>query len=119
MAKRASGVAGLAVLGAALGPGPPPALNGLLSVELTAQPPPVPAAPDPRFAGLEWGFVRIHYTAWTLPPRRGLSQYDEPWYIDAPAAEWNLSRRVRTATAIQVNDPIDMRIEAPDHFAPP
>ncbi len=29
-------------------------------------------------------------------PRRAISMYDEPWYIDAPAADWNLSRRVRT-----------------------
>ena len=65
---------------------------------LQAQPPPVPAAPDARFAGLQWTFVRIHYAAWTLPPRAGLSPFDEPWYIDAPAAEWNLSRRVRLDT---------------------
>ena len=44
--------------------------------------------------------------------------YDEPWYIDAPAAERNLSRRVRTATSIQVNDPIDITIEDPDLFEP-
>src|SRR5438067_3365495 len=98
MAKRAWGVVGLALLGAALWLCTPPALDGLVGVEVRAQPPPVPAAPDPRFAGLQWGFVRVHYTAWTFPPRRGVSQYDEPWYIDAPAADWNLSRRVRTAT---------------------
>ena len=119
MAKRAWGVVGLALLGAALWLCTPPALDGLVGVEVRAQPPPVPAAPDPRFAGLQWGFVRVHYTAWTFPPRRGVSQYDEPWYIDAPAADWNLSRRVRTATAIQVNDPIDMRIEDPELFNHP
>src|SRR3954470_3904921 len=108
MAKRAYGVAGLALLGAALWLGTP-----------TAQPPPVPAAPDPRFAGLQWGFVRIHYSAWTMPSRRGLSPFDEPWYIDAPAAEWNLSRRVRTATAVQVNDPIDLRLDDPELFNHP
>lgn len=84
-----------------------------------AQAPPVPAAPDLRFAGLEWGFVRVHYTAWTMPPRPGLSTYDEPWYIDAPAADWNLSRRVRSATAIQVNDPIDIKLEDPALFEHP
>jgi len=86
---------------------------------LAAQPPPVPAQPDARFAGLQWGFVRIHYTAWTMPPRPGQSTYDEPWYIDAPAADWNLSRRVRTATSMQVNDPIDMTIEDPKLFEHP
>jgi hypothetical protein len=110
MMTRAVAVASLALLGAAL---------WLAVPRLDAQAPPVPAAPDPRFAGLEWGFVRIHYTAWTLPPRPGLSPYDEPWYIDAPAAEWNLSRRLRTATAIQVNDPIEMRLEDPDLFSHP
>jgi hypothetical protein len=101
--KRFAWVASLALLGA-----------GLWLATSRAQAPPVPAAPDLRFAGLQWGFVRIHYTAWTMPPRPGLSPYDEPWYIDAPAADWNLSRRVRSATSIQVNDPIDIRIEDPD-----
>jgi hypothetical protein len=118
MAKRTFGIAGLALLGAALWLGVP-ALRGLVAVDVTAQAPPVPAAPDPRFAGLQWTFVRIRYTAWTFPPRSGLSPYDEPWYIDAPAAEWNLSRRLRTATAIQVNDPIDLRLEDPELFAHP
>ena len=45
--------------------------------------------------------------------------YDEPWYIDAPAAEWNLSRRVRTATSIQVNDPIVLTLEDPALFNHP
>src|SRR3982750_2332659 len=75
--------------------------------------------PDSRFAGLQWTFVRIRYTAWTVPRGGYLNPFDEPWYIDAPAAEWNLSRRVRTATAIQVNDPIDMRIEDPELFNHP
>lgn len=113
------GVAGLGVLGAALWFGAPAAIRVLGPVPLQAQPPPVPAAPDARFAGLQWTFVRIHYAAWTLPPRAGLSPFDEPWYIDAPAAEWNLSRRVRSATAIQVNDPIDLRIEDPELFNHP
>jgi len=117
--RKAAGVLGLGVLAAALWLGMPPALSGLASVELAAEPPPVPAAPDSRFAGLQWTFVRIHYSAWTMPARSGFSTYDEPWYIDAPAAEWNLSRRVRTATAIQVNDPIDLTIENPELFAHP
>ena len=119
MRTRALGVMGLALLGAALCLAAPRAVDRLLTVVAVAQAPPVPAAPDPRFAGLQWGFVRIHYTAWTFPPRRGVSPYDEPWYIDAPAAEWNLSRRVRTATAIQVNDPIEMKIEDPELFNHP
>ncbi len=71
------------------------------------------ATPDARFAGLQWQFVRIRYTAWTVPPGSVGSIEDEPWYIDAPAAEQNLSRRVRTATAIRVNDPLVLTIEDP------
>jgi hypothetical protein len=85
----------------------------LIASRADAQPPPRPAAPDPRFAGLQWTFARVRYTAWTFPPRTGLSMYDEPWYIDAPAADWNLSRRVRTATSIQVNDPVVITLEDP------
>src|SRR4051794_38538854 len=105
--RKTLGVAGLGLLGAALGLGAPAALGGgggglwgaargrgaraalggLAPAPVRAQPPPVPAAPDARFAGLQWTFVRVHYAAWTLPPRAGLSPYDEPWYIDAPAAE--------------------------------
>jgi Domain of unknown function (DUF4159) len=119
MRSRAFGVIALTLLGAALWLGAPAAVDRWTGAPLLAQAPPVPAAPDPRFAGLQWGFVRVHYTAWTFPPRPGLSPYDEPWYIDAPAADWNLSRRVRTATAIQVNDPIEIRIEDPELFNHP
>jgi len=105
MKKRAF-AAGLGLLGAVLWLGAPSPI---------AQFPPVPAAavPDARFAGLQWTFVRIQYTAWTVPPRSGFAVIDEPWYIDAPAAEWNLSRRLRSATSIQVNDPINMTLEDP------
>ena len=44
---------------------------------------------------------------------------DEPWFIDAPAAEQNLSRRVRTATAIQVNDPVVLTLQDPNLWAYP
>jgi hypothetical protein len=77
-----------------------------------------PARPDPRYAGLQWTFARIRYTAWTVPPGR-YSPEDEPWYIDAPAAEQNLSRRVRSATAIQVNDPVVLTIEDPNLWSYP
>jgi hypothetical protein len=72
------------------------------------------APPDSRFAGLTWTFVRIRYTAWTMPPRGRFTSYeDEPWFIDAPAAEQNLSRRLKTVTAIHVNDPIVLTLEDP------
>jgi hypothetical protein len=119
--KKIALAAGLGLLGAVLWLGAPPVLSGLAGVEVSAQigSIPTPAIPDARFAGLQWTFVRIHYTAWTMPPRPGLSMYDEPWYIDAPAAEWNLSRRVRSATSIQVNDPINITIEDPEFHSHP
>jgi len=79
----------------------------------------LPAAADDRYAGLQWRFVRIRYH-YTVEGTR--NQYDfagEPWYIDAPAAEQNLSRRVKTATAIQVEDPIVMTLDDPRLFQYP
>ena len=71
-------------------------------------------APDPRFAGLSWTFARVRYEAWTMPRGRFTSPEDEPWYIDAPAAEQNLSRRLKTVTSITVNDPVVVTIEDPN-----
>jgi hypothetical protein len=68
--------------------------------------------PDARFAGLNWAFVRIRYTAHTLPPSYRL-EWGQPWAIDAPAAEQNLSRRIKTVTAIEVGDPIVLTLEDP------
>jgi hypothetical protein len=79
----------------------------------------LPAAADDRFADLQWRFVRIRYHFITEGSRTAQEFYGEPWYIDAPAAEQNLSRRVRTATAIQVNDPVVLTLEDPNLFAYP
>ena len=79
----------------------------------------IPVRGDPRFAGLEWTFVRIRYSAWTMPPGTTGNPEDEPWFIDAPAAEQNLSRRVRTVTSITVNDPIVLTLEDPELWAHP
>jgi len=79
----------------------------------------LPAAPDNRYADLQWRFVRIryHYTTEGNPFAQEI--YGEPWYIDAPAAEQNLSRRVKTATAIQVEDPIVLSLDDPRLFTHP
>jgi hypothetical protein len=69
---------------------------------------------DSRFAGLSWTFARVQYEAWRVPRGRFINPEDEPWYIDAPAAEQNLSRRLRTVTAIQVNEPVSIAIEDPE-----
>ena len=68
---------------------------------------------DERFAGVQWTFVRIRYSAFTVDNRYRLDYWGEPWAIDAPAAEQNLSRRLRTATAIEVNDPIVLTLDDP------
>jgi hypothetical protein len=65
---------------------------------------------DLRFAGLKWTFVRIRYTTGTLTPFYR-SEWGQPWAIDAPAAEQNLSRRIKTVTAIEVGDPIVLTLE--------
>src|SRR3989442_5028757 len=71
----------------------------------------LPAAPDDRYAGLQWRFVRIRYHYTTEGTHQPQDFYGEPWYIDAPAAEQNLSRRLKTATAIQVEDPIVLTLD--------
>ena len=73
----------------------------------------VPSLQDARFAGLQWTFVRIRYSAFTVDNRYRLDYWGEPWAIDAPAAEQNLSRRLRTATSIEVNDPIVLQLDDP------
>src|SRR5258708_18760555 len=90
---------------------------GTLFPALHAQ---LPGASDSRYAGLQWRFVRIkyHYDAAALRAS-GNDIYGEPWGIDSPAAEQNLSRRVKTATAIQVEDPILMTLDDPKLFEHP
>jgi len=74
---------------------------------------------DERFAGLQWRFVRIKYHYHAEGTNEPQEFYGEPWYIDAPAAEQNLSRRVKTATAIQVEDPIVLSLDDPRLFENP
>lgn len=75
--------------------------------------------PDDRFAGLQWRFVRIKYPYVTEGTSIPQDFYGEPWLIDGPAAEQNLSRRLRTATSIQVEDPIVLTLDDPRIFAHP
>jgi hypothetical protein len=80
----------------------------------------LPTTPDARDAGLQWRFVRIkyHYDAAALRAQQQ-DIYGEPWGIDSPAAEQNLSRRVKTATAIHVEDPILLTLDDPQLFQYP
>ena len=79
----------------------------------------LPDAPDDRHAGLQWRFVRIRYHYISEGTRAQQDFYGEPWYIDAPAAEQNLSRRIKTATAIHVEDPIVVSLDDPRLFQYP
>jgi hypothetical protein len=76
-------------------------------------------APDDRYAGLQWRFVRIKYHYVTEGTQIPQEFAGEPWFIDGPAAEQNLSRRVKTATAIQVEDPIVIALDDPRLFQYP
>ena len=72
------------------------------------------AAPDAdRTLGLRWRFARVQYTAHNADSFRA-RYWSDSWAIDGPAAEQNLSRRVRTVTAIDVEDPVQIQLESPE-----
>ena len=79
----------------------------------------LPDAPGERFAGLQWRFVRIKYPYVEQAPGAMPEFYGEPWAIDAPAAEQNLSRRLSTASAIEVAPPILLDLDDPRLFTYP
>ncbi len=89
---------------------------GPIPTRLDAQ---LATTPDARLAGLQWRFVRIKYHYVTEGTRIEQDFYGEPWLIDGPAAEQNLSRRLKTATSIQVEDPIVLTLEDPRLFTYP
>jgi len=94
-------------------------LASVLVAALAAAVPSPPAAlaqaqPGAHLAGLQWTFVRIKYTAHFRPGSNYRFDYwGEPWAIDAPAAEQNLSRRLKSVTAIEVADPAVLTLEDP------
>ncbi len=68
--------------------------------------------PTVQLDGLEWTFVRIKYTSWEEQLRAFRALYwSDPWAIDGPAAEQNLSRRLGRVTAIEVNDPVVITLD--------
>ena len=68
--------------------------------------------PSEQLDGLDWTFVRIRYSSWEEKLRVFRATYwADPWTIDGPAAEQNLSRRLGRVTSIQVNDPITLTLE--------
>jgi hypothetical protein len=98
-------VVGIALItGALLGLGP--AIVSFAVAQITV-------APDDRFAGLQWTFARIKYNSYSGDARSSLrlGYWEEPWAIDAPAAEQNLSRRLGTVTSIHVTDPVVITLD--------
>ena len=73
----------------------------------------VAATGDERFAGLQWTFARIKYNSYAGDARSNLrvGYWEEPWAIDAPAAEQNLTRRIRSVTSISVTDPVVITLD--------
>jgi hypothetical protein len=83
-----------------------PAIASLAVAQITV-------LPDDRFAGLQWTFARIKYNTYSGEARSNLriGYWEEPWAIDAPAAEQNLSRRLGTVTSINVTDPVVITLD--------
>jgi len=71
-----------------------------------------------RLAGLEWTFVRIRYSSTDADGFRA-RYWSDPWAVDGPAAEQNLSRRLRSVTALQVNEPVVLTLDDPDLWTHP
>ena len=111
-------LAGLSlVIGALLAAGPTLASLAIAQMSST---------PDDRFAGLQWTFARIKYnsTAGNAQSNLRVGYWEEPWAIDAPAAEQNLTRRIKSVTAVEVTDPVvltlddeQIRSDVQDHLA--
>ena len=91
-------LAGLILAGGAPAAAQPP---GAVITDIDAAP------PTPQLDGLEWTFVRIRYSSWEEQLRAFRARYwSDPWAIDGPAAEQNLSRRLGRVTSIRVKDPV-------------
>jgi hypothetical protein len=84
-----------------------------LAAEVSAQ---IPVIGGDKFQGLKWTFVRIKYGAYEGEGNGNgrnsqLAYWDDPWAIDAPAAEQNLSRRIKSVTAIEVGEPLVLTLD--------
>ena len=65
----------------------------------------------PSLDGLDWTFVRMRYSSEAERLEQFRRRYwSEPWAIDAPAAEQNLSRRMGRVTSVRVKEPVVMEL---------
>ncbi|MEO7156692.1 MAG: DUF4159 domain-containing protein, partial [Vicinamibacterales bacterium] len=89
--------------------------GGALPAVALAKEAQVPVVDGSKFAGLKWTFARIKYGSFEDEGGSGsrLAYWDEPWAIDGPAAEQNLTRRIKSVTAIDVGEPIVLTLEDP------
>ena len=91
------------------------ALAACVSVFPMLAPAPLAQSTQPvgadSLGGLSWTFVRIRYgsEAGRLEQFRR-TYWSDPWAIDAPAAEQNLSRRLGRVTSVTVNDPVILEL---------
>ncbi len=78
----------------------------------TGPPTDLPIGPSSeQLNGLDWTFVRIRYSSEEEMLRVFRATYwTDPWAVDSPAAEQNLSRRLGGVTSIHVNDPITLTL---------
>jgi hypothetical protein len=118
-ARTALFVVALSIAAAALLAGPRAKAIAGQEQALPPEPKMVTGPPDPRFADIEWRFVRVKYHYRTEGSRFSFSDFGEPWFIDAPAADQNLTRRMRSLTSVRVADPVIVPIEDPNLFLYP
>ena len=78
-----------------------------------AQPPPRPAAPDLRFAGLQWTFA-ASATRPGPPPGRASACTTNRGTSTRPRGRAEPVAPREAATSIQVNDPIEIALEDPE-----
>ena len=83
----------------------------LLTAPVSTQSADLSPIDNEALSGLEWTFVRIRYSSEANRLEQFRRTYwSDPWAIDAPAAEQNLSRRMARVTSVKVNEPMVLEL---------